>query len=166
VTADRVCVFLDYQNVHLTARDLFATPASPAYFWLVHPLRLGELIAARRKNPSILAGVQVFRGRPNPERQPLSAAANDAQTAAWERDGAGIVRVHRRDLNYRGWPQIPAVEVAFRRTAPRIEVAAWEGARPLWMPAEGKAGRLPWCHFVSRADFEAVRDRTDYLARG
>lgn len=27
---------------------------------------------------------------------------------------------------------IPAVEMAFRRTTPRVEIAAWSGARPLW----------------------------------
>jgi len=52
--------------------------------------------------------VRVFRGRPNPNRQPVPAAANDAQTAAWERDPR--VTVQRRDLNYRGWPQLPPQE--------------------------------------------------------
>jgi hypothetical protein len=142
----------------------------------------------------------VFRGRPNPNRQPVPAAANDAQTAAWERDPR--VTVLRRDLNYRGWPQLPpqekgvdvalavdlienalldrydvgvvfsgdtdllpAIEVAFRRTPPRIEIASWRGARPLWF-SEGLAASprryLPYCHFLDADDFDAVRDRTGY----
>jgi uncharacterized LabA/DUF88 family protein len=53
--------------------------------------------------------VQVFRGRPNPERHPTATAANDAQTSAWEREDKRV-RVVRRDLNYRGWPESPPRE--------------------------------------------------------
>ncbi len=127
--------------------------------------------------------------------------ANDAQTAAWERDPR--VKVVRRDLNYRGWPDhpprekgvdvalaidlvesamlnqydaaviftsdtdlLPAVEMAFRRTEPRIEIACWAGAKPLWFAAGLSAlpkKYLPYCHFLSKAEFLAVRDTTDYL---
>ena len=60
---------------------------------------------------------------------------------------------------------LPAVEMAFRRTEPRVEIAAWSGSKPLWFPRELAAGRhLPWCHFLSETDFEAVRDRTQYLS--
>ena len=31
---------------------------------------------------------------------------------------------------------LPAVELAFYETEPRIEIAAWQGAKPLWFPAE------------------------------
>jgi hypothetical protein len=67
--------------------------------------------------------VYVYRGRPNPGHHRRATAANDAQKAAWERDGR--VRVTRRDLNYRGWPDAPprekgidvALAVDFVRTA-------------------------------------------------
>lgn len=113
------------------------------------------------------------------------------------------MRVTRRDLNYRGWPEhplrekgvdvalamalvesamlgeydvaivfsgdtdlIPAVEMAFRRTTPRIEIAAWSGAKPLWFPHDLAQGRrLPWCHFLGEHDFEAARDRTVYVPK-
>lgn len=42
--------------------------------------------------------VRVYRGRPNPERQPGAAAANDRQTAMWERSDQ--VTVIRRNLQY------------------------------------------------------------------
>jgi hypothetical protein len=62
---------------------------------------------------------------------------------------------------------LPALELAFRRTPPRIEIACWQGAEPLWFP-EGLSRQprrlLPYCHFLDRADFDAVRDETDYLA--
>ena len=199
---DRLAVFLDYQNVHLTAHGLFAPLGARPERSLVHPLRIAERIVAKRRLASELVSVRVFRGRPNPEHHRVPTAANDAQTAAWGRDPR--VRVVRRDLNYRGWPDnsprekgvdvalavdliesamleqydaavvftgdtdlLPALELAFRRTAPRIEIACWQGAKPLWFP-EGLAREpkrlLPYCHFLNEADFEAVRDQTDYLA--
>jgi len=97
-----VTVFIDYQNVHLTARGLYQPQGAPPEDSIVHPGRVAERIVAKRLFPSELRQVLVFRGRPNPARQPKLTAANDAQTAAWERDPR--VRVIRRDLNYRGWP--------------------------------------------------------------
>lgn len=202
MSADRVAVFLDYQNVHLTAHGLFMTFGTPVHVALVHPLRVAKRVVAKRRAASELTSVRVFRGRPNPGHQPVPAAANEAQTAAWERQD-GRVRVIRRDLNYRGWPEhpprekgvdvalaialvesamlgeydvaivfsgdtdlIPAVEMAFRRTAATIEIAAWTGAKPLWFPREMAAGRrLPWCHFLGSSDFEAVRDRDTYVPK-
>lgn len=202
MAASKVAVFLDYQNVHLTAHALFMAYGAPVQDALVHPLRLAERLVAKRRDPSELSSVQVFRGRPNPAHQPIPAAANDAQTAAWARADARV-RVIRRDLNYRGWPEhpprekgvdvalaislvesamlaeydvavvfsgdtdlIPAVEMAFRRTTPTVEIAAWSGAKPLWFPAEMAAGRrLPWCHFLGAGDFEAVRDKATYVPR-
>lgn len=62
---------------------------------------------------------------------------------------------------------LPAIEMAFRRTPPNIEMACWVGAKPLWF-AKGLAQTpkryLPYCHFLNETDFEAVRDRTDYMA--
>lgn len=104
----RLAVFLDYQNVHLVAHGLFLPYGSPVESSLVHPVRIAELIASRRQIDCRLTSVRIFRGRPNPERHKRATAANDAQTAAWERDER--VRVLRRDLNYRGWPDHPPRE--------------------------------------------------------
>jgi NYN domain len=104
----RLAVFLDYQNVHLTAHGLYGRPGAPVETSLVHPLRIAERIVAKRRIASNVVSVRVVRGRPNPEHHPIPAAANDAQTAAWERDRR--VRVFRRPLNYRGWPEHPPRE--------------------------------------------------------
>lgn len=200
--ASRVAVFLDYQNVHLTAHGLFMVYGTPVQDALIHPLRVADRLVSKRRGDCELTRVHVFRGRPNPGHQPVPAAANDAQTAAWERADPRV-QVVRRDLNYRGWPDhpprekgvdvalaitlvetamlneydaaivfsgdtdlIPAVEMAFRRTTPAIEIAAWSGAKPLWFPGELAAGRrLPWCHFLGLDDFELVRDGTIYLPK-
>jgi len=42
---------------------------------------------------------------------------------------------------------------------PRVEVASWVRAKPLWFPeglAEEPKRYLPYCHFLNEADFEAV----------
>ena len=196
-----MAVFIDYQNIHLGACERFASPGQPVHESLVHPLAVAERIAAKRSRrfPSEVTSVRVFRGRPNPEYQPKPTAANDAQTAVWERDPR--VQVTRRDLNYRGWPDqkprekgvdvalaiclvhtalrheydvavvfsndtdlIPAVELAYYDTKPKVEIAAWTGAKPLWFPAGLSERRyLPFCHFLNAEDFNAVRDQRAYL---
>lgn len=199
---ERLAIFIDYQNVHLTAHGLFAAYGAPVKNSLIHPVLVAERITERRSIDSELVSIRIFRGRPNPEHHPQLTAANDAQTAACQRDSRVVVR--RRDLNYRGWPDhpprergvdvalaidlvesamlgefdaavvftadtdlLPAVEMAFRRTQPRIEVACWVGAKPLRFP-EGLTREpkryLPYCHFLNGTDYEIVRDRTDYLA--
>lgn len=200
---ERVAVFLDYQNVHLTAHNLFAAHGARPETTLVHPVRLAECIVEKRQIESELVSVRVFRGRPHPEHHPVPTAANDAQTAAWQRNPR--VTVVRRDLNYRGWPDhpprekgvdvalainlvesamlgdydtavvftgdtdlLPAIDMVFKRTQPRIEIAAWVGAKPLWFPAalaQEPRRYLPYCHFLNEADFQHSRDPTDYLAR-
>jgi hypothetical protein len=105
---DRLAVFLDYQNVHLAAWSSFCAPCVPVEAALVHPLALAERILARRRRGGELVAVRAYRGRPNPNRQPTLAAANDAQTAQWERDPR--VQVVRRNLNYRQWPARPPQE--------------------------------------------------------
>ena len=96
-------IFLDYQNVHLGARELFTGYGTPVQDSLVHPVKIAERIIEKRRFGGECTGIRVYRGRPNPERQPTLTAANDAQTSAWERDERVVVR--RRTLNYRGWPE-------------------------------------------------------------
>lgn len=67
----RVCVVIDYQNIHLTAHDLFAPSGLPVHECLIHPLRFAEqVIAVRAKRQrdetqqlAVLTAVRVFRGR-------------------------------------------------------------------------------------------------------
>lgn len=197
--SDRVGVFLDYQNVHLTARDKFLPGGRRAEQSLVHPLRIAEMLVSRRRGGGTLTSVHVYRGRPNPEHQPTMTAANDAQADAWSRDPR--VTVVRRDLNYRGWPRLPpqekgidvalavdlirtamlerydvaivfsgdtdllpALETTFNLTSTHLEIACWKNAMPLWLPDMLRQQRyLPYCHFLDRDDFQAVRDRAKYV---
>ncbi|RCG27859.1 NYN domain-containing protein [Sphaerisporangium album] len=99
---ERVAVFLDFQNVHLSGHNVFERYGAPLYSCVPDPSKIADLIAKRRLRPSEAAAVRVYRGRPDPNHQRTPAAANDAQASRWERDP----RVHmvRRQLNYRGWP--------------------------------------------------------------
>ncbi|NRQ35212.1 NYN domain-containing protein [Nonomuraea sp. NN258] len=105
---ERVAVFLDFQNVHLSGHGVFEAYGTPVYKCVPDPHMIAELIVGRRSRPSELAAVRVYRGRPDPNRQPTPTAANDAQASEWTRDP----RLHlvRRQLNYRGWPDSPPQE--------------------------------------------------------
>jgi hypothetical protein len=98
---ENIAVFLDFQNVHLTGHSLYSG-GSELYRCVPDPARIADLIAACRKRPSTAGAVRVYRGRPDPNHQPIPAAANDAQASQWTRDRR--VQVIRRQLNYRNWP--------------------------------------------------------------
>lgn len=107
--AERVVVFIDYQNLHGWARRLFYGHGAAPSQGHVDPLRLGQYLCKVRAAESQLKEVRVYRGRPNPERQPGATRANDRQTSAWQR--SPLVTVHRRNLAYPDdWPDTPASE--------------------------------------------------------
>jgi hypothetical protein len=105
--AENIAVLLDFQNVHLTGHGVFGRGCKP-YRCVPDPIRLADLIASRRKRPSKAAAIHVFRGQPQVQHEPVPAAANEAQAALWTRDPR--VRMFRRQLNYREWPDRPPVE--------------------------------------------------------
>lgn len=106
---DRVVVFMDYQNVHGWARRLFLPYGADAGTGHVSPLKVGEELVGRRQRGSELQQVRVYRGRPNPERQPGAARANDRQTSDWELHSK--VEVIRRNLWYPpDYPTSKAIE--------------------------------------------------------
>ncbi len=105
---DRVMVFIDYQNVHLSALSQFHPYGTHPAKGHVNPLKIGQELVLKRRYGGELAGVHVYRGSPVPDYQPGAAAANDRQAAVWT--SHDLVTVHRRPLNYRGWPDQPPRE--------------------------------------------------------
>jgi hypothetical protein len=100
---DRVVVFLDWQNVYRGAREAFCGYGAPHWEGQVHPLALGELIAADSPFDRELRQVRVYRGQPDATRDPRGHAANARQVAAWRQ--SPLVDVTMRTLRYpRGWP--------------------------------------------------------------
>ena len=87
----RAVVVMAYQNVHLTAHELFAVRKHlPRHESLVDPGRFGiQLIAARNRTqrPGMNHAVLVYRGQPSAEHDSKPYARNQAQKAHWERDG-------------------------------------------------------------------------------
>jgi len=104
-----------------------------------------------------------YRGWPeHPPREKgvdVALAVDLIESALLDRFDVAVVFSADSDL-------LPAVEVAFRRTPRRIEIASWTGAKPLWFPeylAATPRRFLPYCHFLAETDFEDVRDRGHYV---
>ncbi|WP_322748835.1 MULTISPECIES: NYN domain-containing protein [unclassified Frankia] len=99
----RVAIFIDYQNVYLSALKVFQPLETSRSRGHVDPVRLSERICAGRRLGGALTDIRVYRGRPGPDRQPEAARANDRQASAWARHP--LVSVIRRQLRYpRDWP--------------------------------------------------------------
>lgn len=102
-----MAVVIDYQNVHMTAADVFL-PNSPKEDALISPLKFGQRLAAV-KNASLqdpndyvrLARVDVFRGLPLEKDPSEGYRRNQAQKYYWEQEGNGIVQVTLRPLKYK-----------------------------------------------------------------
>ncbi|MEO7193783.1 MAG: hypothetical protein ABIZ05_03020 [Pseudonocardiaceae bacterium] len=90
----RVCVVIDYQNIHLTARDLFAPPGRPVHECLIHPPWFAEQVIALRatrqrdatQQRAVLTAVRVFRGSPSNARDPYVYGISQRQRSEWTRD--------------------------------------------------------------------------------
>jgi uncharacterized LabA/DUF88 family protein len=106
---ERVTVFIDWQNAYKGARDAFHDRWAPGRVGMVDPLQLARrLIEVSRERSRVLVGVRVYRGRPDPTRDPRGYAANQRQQAAWERSGVTVVQ---RPLRYpEAWPAEKAQE--------------------------------------------------------
>jgi uncharacterized LabA/DUF88 family protein len=112
LTGPRLHLFVDYQNVHLSAHERFVPRGTPFQETQIHPAMFADAIANRR----VLAGlsgelveIHVFRGVPNADRQQRLAAVNKAQASEWSRDPR--VHMYQRPLRYpKSWPNTPAQE--------------------------------------------------------
>ena len=99
----RTVIVMDYQNVHLTAHDIFNRQSSKHYA-LIHPMQFAET-AIRRRNElqregyphAVLKKVMVFRGLPHVDYDWEQHRRCTAQADQWRRDGT-IVEL--RDLKY------------------------------------------------------------------
>lgn len=167
---DRVVVFMDYQNVHGMARRQFLNFGADPADGHVFPLKVGELLAHRRRRESELLEVRVYRGRPNPERQPGAARANDRQTSMWERSDR--VTVIRRNLQYPyDYPASKATEkgidVAIAVDMIRLGMAGYMDAAILFssdndlLPAVEVLWDMPGCHVEVAAWSGTHRVRLD-----
>jgi uncharacterized LabA/DUF88 family protein len=152
--AEQVALFLDYQNVHLVGHGLFEAYATPPYRSIPDPTKIAGVIEKRRSRLSEITSIGVYRGRPDPNHQPMPASANDAQAAEWSRDPR--VQVVRRQLNYRGWPGNPpqekGIDVAIAVDLVRLAIEKRHDALVLFsgdtdlLPAVEMIKNLRLCH--------------------
>jgi hypothetical protein len=181
---ESIALFLDYQNVHLTGRDVFAS-GTPAHKCVPDPARLADLIAGKRSRPSIASVVKVYRGLPSPTYDSVKYAYNQAQAADWTRDRR--VQVNHRPLRYsNGQAREKGIDVAVAvglvhfamrgqfdalvlfsadtDLLPAIELIKSAGWTHTEVAAWRGGPRLRltsgnlWCHLLDKADWSAVTE--------
>jgi uncharacterized LabA/DUF88 family protein len=105
---DRAVVFIDWQNVYKGARDAFHSGRGPGRRGNVDPLRLCQRLMELGHGDRRLAEVRLYRGQPDPNRDPRAYAANSRQQAARKEAGITVVQ---RPLRYpTSWPVEKAQE--------------------------------------------------------
>lgn len=104
--ADRVVVFLDYQNVYSCARQAFHEfheRSGPSTSGHIDPVRLAEHLVADGPFCRGLHQIRIYRGLPSQKHNHRGYAACRRQHAAWLRDPR--VYLATRPLRYpRGYP--------------------------------------------------------------
>lgn len=176
-------VIIDYQNIHLTAHDLWAPKGAPKHETLLHPLHYANQVVGQRNHvlmPRLdagpgafaeLGGVAVYRGLPSNKHAATAYRRSMAQRSEWTRDGR--VSVTYRPLKYywdngRAYPQEKGVDVM---VALHVVRAAREGKFGLVIlashdtdlePAVDEALRLgPDCQIETTGWRNAKRLRPD-----
>ncbi|TXN29314.1 NYN domain-containing protein [Lacisediminihabitans profunda] len=125
-------LFIDYQNLHLSAHDRFGTLGAAVHQSLIHP-GLFATALEKRRNELVYEAVRiekvhVFRGMPSNQNETVPASRNKAQKAEWTRDPRVVL--YERPLRYpRAWPAEPArekgVDVMLAITFIRAAMEKW-----------------------------------------
>lgn len=84
-----VGVFIDYMNAFNRARDAFAGVYPSSQDGQFHPSALAHEVAGMARDRS-LAKVTVYRGQPDPRRDPKGAGATQRQIAGWKAAGVEV----------------------------------------------------------------------------
>lgn len=116
----RVGVYVDYSNVYKGARDAFLLDRAPGHRGNVRPVDLAVRVASKtpdgtsRDGTHALTFAKVFRGAPDPGREPHAALMEAKRAHEWERSGAVV---YRHALDYaRGHPVEKGVDVRLANT--------------------------------------------------
>ncbi|MEU6430196.1 NYN domain-containing protein [Microbispora sp. NPDC046973] len=103
--ADRVILFIDYQNVYKGARSCFHSQLHPPHTaGQISPFALGHHIVRNSPYDRELTQVRVYRGRPDSTKDPKGYAACTRQVASWERSDQVVTTLRTLRYPY-GWPE-------------------------------------------------------------
>ena len=98
--ANRVAVFIDYQNCYKSARRAFVpNGTADASEGQVLPQRLGIVLRDHADGERELVAVRIYRGMPSSRHDPKGQGAADRQVASWT--AQALVTPVTRPLNYR-----------------------------------------------------------------
>jgi uncharacterized LabA/DUF88 family protein len=106
-------MFVDYQNLHLTAWECFSRYGTPVHESLIHPAKFADRVAASwaAVNGAALdiQHIGIYRGLPDSRKESRQNSRVNKQHANWKRDTR--VQVKARPLRYpRDWPDEKAQE--------------------------------------------------------
>ena len=100
---DRVVLFVDYQNIYMSARSLFHPSGVRHWNGQVDPHAVGRLLVERSPFDRVLTGVRIYRGIPDSTKDPKGYSACQNQVSKWAQESK--VEVITRTLRYpRRWP--------------------------------------------------------------
>jgi uncharacterized LabA/DUF88 family protein len=110
--AVRVAVLIDWQNVYRAARRAFGMEEMPNEHGNFSPYNLARLLAAGndRGSDGELVRVEIHRGLPSSNRDPVGYAANRRQSQAWMKECPEVVIPKVRPLRYPQDDHEPPVE--------------------------------------------------------
>lgn len=94
----RTIVFVDGQNMYMSAREAFGWTQEAGRFGNFRPYGLGRILVRdpRRR----LTQVRIYTGVPTPSRDPSGNAATQRRIATWVAEKPEIVQVFPRPLRY------------------------------------------------------------------
>ena len=98
--AERVAVFIDWQNCYHCARDAFHRPTDPVNGGQIRPGAFAELLADKGPPGRIVVHIGLYRGQPDPRLDPRTHAAHSRQRAAWEAECGPLLASRTRSLRY------------------------------------------------------------------
>jgi uncharacterized LabA/DUF88 family protein len=103
----RIAVFIDWQNVYLTAREAFRLEGEPGRRGNFSPFHLARLLAAAngRGVNGHLVRVEIHRGLPSQRYDRIGYTANRRQEAAWKAENPQVVVPKLRPLRYLNYPK-------------------------------------------------------------
>jgi uncharacterized LabA/DUF88 family protein len=103
--AKRVAVFVDWQNCYNWARRAFHDEYAASWCGQVRPLAFAQLLSDKGPAGRELTHIGMYRGRPDPRKDPKTYAAHMRHSAAGERECGSVLNLRTRTLRYpHSWP--------------------------------------------------------------